>query len=290
MSAANLTEQYLDLSLGRCRYLAGGQGPPVIVLHGMGAFCSADNVAPLAQRLARDFSIIAPDLLGFGKGVRELSEGPTFELVLEHLRELLHALGIKRARWVGHSLGGWLSTLMAYQSPHLVERLVLLCAAGMNKAPAPNIRMTGVPTVEQVRSILSVRFRRPVTEDDAVLNAAAAAGHQALALPGALTSLDPFLHQMETPTLRDRYLLQRRLPLISVPTLMAFGEGDVFDPYPTWNEEWDTLNGDLHRSSKPWAVPGARFARLPTGHFPHIEAPDETADLVRAFLQGAESS
>lgn len=283
--SAGLTERYLDLSLGRCRYLEGGQGAPVIVLHGMGAFCSADNMAPLVERLARDFSVIAPDLLGFGKGVRELPEGPTFDLVLEHLRELLLALDIKRARWVGHSLGGWLSTLMTYQSPHLVERLVLLCAAGMNKAPAPNIRMAGVPTLAQVRTILSGRFRKPVAEDDAVLNAAAAAGHHALTLPGALTGLDPFLHQMETPVLRERYLLQRRLPLLSVPTLMAFGEGDVFDPYPTWNEEWDALAGDLHRSSKPWTVPGARFARLPTGHFPHIEAPEETAALVREFLQ-----
>lgn len=284
MITQNLTEASLDLSLGRCRYYTGGQGVPVILLHGMGAFCSADNMKRLAERLAIDFEVIAPDLLGFGKGVRELSEGPTFELVLEHIRELLYALGIDRARWVGHSLGGWLSTLLTYQSPHRVERLVLLCAAGMNRVPAPNIRLTGVPGEQQIKAIMSSSFRKPPGDDNADLNAAAKAGHEVLSMPGALTCLDPFLHQMETAELRERYLLQRRLPYISVPTLMAFGEGDVMDPYPTWTAEWDELSGDMALSSKPWVVPRARFARFPTGHFPHIEAPDETAAVIREFL------
>ena len=81
-------------------------------------------------------------------------------------------------------------------------------------------------------------------------------------------------------------MLQRRLPHITVPTMMACAEGDPFDPYPTWNAEWQALGGDMRRSAKPWVVPGARFARLPTGHWPHIEQPTKLADLLVDFFCG----
>ena len=72
--------QFADLSLGRCRWLEAGAGAPAVLLHGMGAFNSADNLADLAARLAPDFRVLVPDLLGFGLGTRRGRGRPHFRV------------------------------------------------------------------------------------------------------------------------------------------------------------------------------------------------------------------
>ena len=275
-----------EQTLGRIRWLEAGEGEPLLLLHGMGMYSSAnlfDFVIPL---LAKRLRVLVPDWLGFGKGVRVLEEGPTFELMLEHLREFLDTQGLRAVNVLGHSMGGWASALFAYQSPSRVKKLMMLCAAGMNRAPAAGIRSEKVPTTDELRAMFQGGMLHPEAADPKILDAAAASAARIVNEPGALQSLDPLLHQMETPPLRNRYMLQRRLPHITVPTMMAWAEGDPFEPYPTWNAEWQALGGDMRRSSKPWVIPGARFARLPTGHWPHLEQPTKLADLVLDFFCG----
>lgn len=284
MSKDAVREQSKTLTLGKIRWLEAGEGKPVLLLHGMGMYSSANLFDFVIPQVAKRMRVIAPDWLGFGLGTRTLEEGPTFELMLEHLREFMDAIDVKRACVVGHSMGGWLAAQFAYQSPSRVEKLIMLCAAGMNLAPAASIRFEKVPTTEELRSMFRASMKYPERADAAVLESAVVTADRIVNLPGALRGLDPLLHQMETPSLRERYMLQRRLPHITVPTLMAWGEGDVFEPYPTWNKEWDALGGDISRSSKPWVVPGARFVRLPTGHWPHVEQPAKTAELILDFF------
>jgi pimeloyl-ACP methyl ester carboxylesterase len=279
-------EQSTDLTLGRARWLEAGEGEPLFLLHGMGMYSSANLFDFVIPSLAAKFHVIAPDWLGFGKGVRVLDEGPTFELMLEHLRELMDHLGLESANVVGHSMGGWLSAHFAYQSPLRVRKLMMLCAAGMNSAPAASIRFERVPTADELRSMFRSSMLHPEAADSRIIDAAVANCVEMVSMPGALQSLDPLLHQMETPKLRLRYMLQRRLPHIRVPSMMAWAEGDPFEPYPTWNAEWTKVNGDVSRSSKPWTIPGARFARLPTGHWPHLEQPAKLSALILDFFGG----
>ncbi|MSQ71117.1 MAG: alpha/beta hydrolase [Betaproteobacteria bacterium] len=286
MSKESVSERSETLTLGKIRWLEAGEGPPVLLLHGMGMYSSANLFDFVIPAVAARMHVIAPDWLGFGLGVRNLDEGPTFELMLDHLREFMDVVGLKRAHVLGHSMGGWLAAQFAYQSPSRVEKLIMLCAAGMNRAPATSIRFETVPTKEELRSMFRGSMKHPDLADTAILESAVATAERMVNAPGALRSLDPLLHQMETPSLRDRYMLQRRLPHIAVPSLMAWGEADVFEPYPTWNGEWESLKGDMSRSSKPWIIPGARFVRLPTGHWPHVEQPEKTAGLILDFFAG----
>jgi pimeloyl-ACP methyl ester carboxylesterase len=283
-------EHFADLALGRARWLEAGAGEPLLLLHGMGMYSSANLFDFLIPRLESSFRIVAPDWLGFGKGVRVLEEGPTFELMMEHLRELMDHLKLESANVLGHSMGGWVAAQFAYQSPSRVKKLMMLCAAGMNKAPAASIRFEKVPTRDEMRAMLKGSMRHPEQADPKMLEAALDSCVEMVSMPGALQSLDPLLHQMETPSLRERYMLQRRLPQIRVPSIMAWAEGDPFEPYPTWNKEWSDIGGDMRRSSKPWTIPGARFARLPTGHWPHIENPAKLAELVLNFFSGGKNA
>src|SRR5204862_4479049 len=132
-------EHFADLTLGRARWLEAGEGEPLILLHGMGMYSSANLFDFVIPSLSRKFRVIAPDWLGFGKGVRVLDEGPTFELMMEHLRELMDHLELASANVVGHSMGGWGAAPFAYESPARVKKLMMMCTAGMNKAPAASI-------------------------------------------------------------------------------------------------------------------------------------------------------
>lgn len=281
---AALIEHRIALTCGENRYLEAGNGPPLLLLHGMGVATSANSQDLLIPHLATRFRVLAPDLLGFGLGTRQVEAGPTFELILEQLREFMDRLGLAQMHVVGHSLGGWLGGLLAYQSPQRMQRLVMLSSAGLNREPAAGVGTKLQPSREQLRDLVCGWLHDPGRLSAAELEHVVDGLLAAAAAPGAASSLDPLLAQMQSPAARERYMLHRRLPLIAVPTLMLWGEHDPLDPYPTWSAQFDALAGDMHRSSKPWAPPGARFARLPCGHHPQWELPQQTAALIGEFL------
>ncbi|WP_245259370.1 alpha/beta hydrolase [Methylobacterium sp. 77] len=95
---------------------------PVILVHGLGM--SSRYMIPLARHLAPHFEVYAPDLPGFG-----LSEKPRRPLTVRELAEALatcmHAVGVKRAAFIGNSLGCEVLVELALTHPQLVDRLVL---------------------------------------------------------------------------------------------------------------------------------------------------------------------
>ena len=104
--------------------------------------------------------------------------------------------------------------------------------------------------------------------------------------PGALESLDPLQQQMETAEIRKRYLLNDRLAHIRVPTLFIWGEGDWMEPMPTWTQEYDSIDGQLERSSKPWIIPGAQYLFLRgVGHSYESEDPEGAVQTIVGFLK-----
>ena len=277
-------ERRVDLDCGENRYLEAGDGPPLLLLHGMGMASSANGFDLLIPHLAGRFRVLAPDLLGFGLGTRAVQAGPTFELIVDQLREFMDRLGLSRVHLVGHSLGGWVGNLLAYESPQRVSRLVALCSAGLNVQPAAGIRATAIPPRPQVEALVRGWLHDASRVSDGDLAHLVDTLVAAANAPGALESLDPLLAQQENPALRARYLLMRRLPFVEVPTLVVWGEHDPLEPYPVWKAEASQVDHDFTRCSRPWAAPRARFASLPTGHYPHWELPRETADLITPFL------
>lgn len=108
----------------------GGQGPAVILLHGYGE--TDDMWAPLAAELARDHTVIAPDLRGMGLSSRP-DYGYDKKTQGQDVAGLLDVLGIERADLVTHDIGNMVGYAFAAQYPGRVTRFVIM------DAPLPGI-------------------------------------------------------------------------------------------------------------------------------------------------------
>ena len=110
-------------------YYEAGKGDVVILLHGLGADSHhwAHNIGPLSQ----NFRVIALDQIGYGK-----SDKPVMRYTVGNFADYLHgfmeALQIPKASLVGNSLGGWIALDFTIRHPSMVEKLVLVDAAGLH--------------------------------------------------------------------------------------------------------------------------------------------------------------
>ena len=128
--SSTINERFATLSHGRTRYLESGEGPPVLLLHGAGFIPGADAWRVTIPALATRYRVIAPDALGWGPG-DQLDLDYSFGYMVDSLREMQDALGLERTHVVGHSMGGWLASLLAYESPERVDSLVLVASGGL---------------------------------------------------------------------------------------------------------------------------------------------------------------
>ena len=88
----------------------GGSGPAVVLLHGYGD--TGDMWAPLAAELARDHTVVAPDLRGMGLSA-VATDGFTKKNQAEDVAGVLDALHIRQADVVGHDIGNMVAFAFA---------------------------------------------------------------------------------------------------------------------------------------------------------------------------------
>jgi pimeloyl-ACP methyl ester carboxylesterase len=117
--------------LGGLRYFAGGEGPPLLLVHGLGGL--ATNWRLIAPGLASERRLIIPDLPGHG-GSAPLPEAKTIDPFAEALLALAEAEHAPAAPWVGHSLGGLVALRAAVLRPEAVTGVVVAAGAGISSA------------------------------------------------------------------------------------------------------------------------------------------------------------
>ncbi len=101
----------------------GGEGRPVVLLHGLASTCRIwDFVAPI---LARDFSVIAIDQRGHGDSGKP-EQGFDFASVGSDVAALLEGRGIQRPVLVGHSWGADVALELAVAHPDLLQGIVFV--------------------------------------------------------------------------------------------------------------------------------------------------------------------
>jgi pimeloyl-ACP methyl ester carboxylesterase len=111
------------------RYFAGGAGPPLALVHGLGG-CAA-NWRAVAPALARERRVIVPELPGHG-GSEPLPGVSSLDPFAGAVLAVLEAEDALPAPWVGHSFGGLVGLRAAVRRPEAVTGIVLVAAAGIS--------------------------------------------------------------------------------------------------------------------------------------------------------------
>src|SRR5687767_2108236 len=168
-----------------------GSGPPVVLVHGM--VNSSRHWEPVALRLARDYTVIAPDLIGHGDSATPRGDY-SLGAHAASIRDLLTAIGIDRASIVGHSLGGGVAMQYFWQFPERTERLVLVSSGGLGREVSPLLRSMALPGIGVV--VAAAAHPR-------VVDAVASTGRQGRVIARALRPLSqPGARQAFLQTLR----------------------------------------------------------------------------------------
>jgi pimeloyl-ACP methyl ester carboxylesterase len=124
-------EGFAERRLGGLRYFVGGEGPPLVLVHGLGGM--ATNWRLVAPALAAERRVILPDLPGHG-GSAPLKGAATLDPFAEAVLIVLEAERAAPAPWVGHSLGALVALRAAALQPDAVSGVVLAAGAGISSA------------------------------------------------------------------------------------------------------------------------------------------------------------
>src|SRR5258705_9326435 len=142
MSSLIFDEWEIELHGHRVIYRIAGQGPPVVLIHGM--VNSSLHWERVAMPLAERYTVVAPDLIGHGDSAAVRGDYSLGAHACS-IRDLLTTIGIERATVVGHSLGGGIAMQFFYQFPQRVERLALISSGGLGHQVSPMLRGAALP-------------------------------------------------------------------------------------------------------------------------------------------------
>jgi len=124
-SAAAQQSRFANVNGTRLHYLAAGNGDPVVLLHGYAQ--TSHMWRPLIPELARNHTVIAPDLRGAGQSSTPPA-GYTKTEMAHDIHALAQKLGFEKIRIVGHDIGLMVAYAYAAQYPNEVERIALMDA------------------------------------------------------------------------------------------------------------------------------------------------------------------
>ena len=112
----------------RTRYFVGGEGPPLVVVHGLGG--AAVNFTELAPLLAGSRRVLIPDLPGHGRS-QPLKYVDGLTTYAEHVAAVADLEEMFPAPVIGYSMGGVIALRLAVERPNNVPALALVAAAGI---------------------------------------------------------------------------------------------------------------------------------------------------------------
>jgi 3-oxoadipate enol-lactonase len=248
----------------RMHYEEAGAGPPLVLVHGLGA-CASDWEGQIPF-FARNYRVIVPELRGFGRSERGRG-ALSIARFASDLRELLDQLGIQQCILIGHSMGGAVSMQFALDHPGFVTRLVVA---------------NSVPTFQprSLRQRFEISYRMLVMR---LLGPRRLAQISALRMypePGQQTLRDKVIARSVynttanyTAALRalTRWSIVDRLHELTMPALVLASEHDYYSREDSVGFAHQLPRGRFHSFA-------GRHHGLP------LEAPDEFNPVVQKFL------
>jgi pimeloyl-ACP methyl ester carboxylesterase len=261
-------------------YLEAGEGPAVVLLHGLGA--TNASMLPTLAELAPDHRVLAPDLPGFGDSGKPVrAYDPAFYATW--LRAFLDALGVERAILIGNSMGGRISLEMGLVAPERVDRLVLYAPSLAFKKFREATSLVRILAAELaamplaiprplVMATLRMMFARPERLNDAWYDAAADEFQRVFASALGRMAFFSAARQIYLEEADGEQGFWERLRGLVTPALFLWGDCDQLVPW-RFSRHVEAVLPDVDS-----VVLGD------CGHVPQFEQPERTHRLVRAFL------
>lgn len=255
----------VDVAGAKWRYIEGGQGETVLLVHGMAG--SKENWLLLAPYLTGHYHVIAPDQAGFGQSAEAVDNDYRISAQVERLREFADAMKLTRFHLVGHSMGGHSAGVFAARYPDRVQTLTLMNAAGVpfkRNAFQAMIEQGENPfateTVEKFDAFMRLTFEHPPFAPPRL--------RLAYAERNAARSWlwNGILRRVSSE--KSRYFLNGKLADIKAPTLVLWCDHDQL---------LDVSSVDAFRAGLPQA---SIEVLKGCGHMPMMEQPAETAALL----------
>jgi magnesium chelatase accessory protein len=259
----------------RMHVQVAGSGPALLLLHGTGA--STHSWRGLLPLLARDFTVVAPDLPGHGFTADPGMNGLSLTGMADTVRALLDGLGLEPEIGVGHSAGAAILIRMALDRQLAPRRIISLNGALMpfggpvGQFFAPVARMIAMwPFASQM---FAWRTRDPKVIDDLLRQTGSKLDAEGVRLyrllAGNAEHVSAALGMMAN---WDLPRLERDMPKLGVPlTLVAALRDEMVRPAIA--DQVKTL------------LPAAQMIRLPgLGHLAHEEDPAKIADIIHAAI------
>lgn len=254
-------EELISVGGTNVHTLIGGQGAPLLALHGAGG---PNGWRRWHRALAEQFTVYVPSHPGYGlSDAADWMESPR-DMARFYLW-FMDVAGLDRPHVLGHSLGGYIAAELAVMNPRALDRLILVAPAGLKPEQGEILDVFYYP-VEQLRDM---NFYDPaqVPEWDELYGQPPTREQQDLALRAREMSArliwKPYAHNPRLP---------RFLPRVDNPTLIVWGRQDRIVPV-ICGEQYQRL------------LPNATLSVLEgCGHSPPVERPDEFVRLLRSFL------
>jgi pimeloyl-ACP methyl ester carboxylesterase len=249
-SIPGFEERFVVVKSCRLRYFVGGQGPPVVLVHGLGG-CAVNwvDVAPL---LARSRRVLVPELPGHGRS-EQLAAVPNLAVFADQIGAVAEREGMLPAAYVGHSLGAVVALRLAVRRPDAVSALVLAAAAGISSS------------TRRAKWGLRLLFGRWGASDPLILSRSAVEGF----LEGTRLTTDS-VSAARAVVLDD---VRGDLGDVRCPTLVLWGARDNQLPV-----------GDAFEFARRLRAPLRVFGDC--GHLLIGERPELCAQAIEAFLEG----
>jgi pimeloyl-ACP methyl ester carboxylesterase len=259
----------------------GGAGPAVVLLHGYGE--TGDMWVPLAVDLARDHTVIVPDLRGLGRSSKPTS-GFDKRTQAGDVAGILAALRIEQIDLVTHDIGNMVGFAFAAQHPERLKRFVLIDAPLPGVGPWEEILKNpllwhfrfGGPDMERLvagrERIYLDRFWNEFSADPSRFSEAAREHYAELyALPGAMHSGFEQFAAFDRDAIDNRAFLMKGK--LTMPVLAVGGEKSF---------------GTMMATVMQFAASDVQGAIVPnSGHWIMEENPQATIEIVRGFLDAS---
>jgi pimeloyl-ACP methyl ester carboxylesterase len=244
-------------------YYEAGKGSAVILIHGLGA--DSHHWTANIEALSQNFRVIALDQIGYGQSDKPLMRY-TVENFCDYLHGFLQALKIPKTSLVGNSLGGWVALDFAIRHPQMVEKLVLVDAAGLRPTVALKMPDGGPETL----SLLNTHWFFDLMEANqewATIDLGPNAFERHVQNGDSYTVASSVAEMITGREFEDK-----KLDKVHIPTLIIWGRDDVLIPLP--------MGEQLHQG-----IAGSQMIVIEgTGHIPMVGKPAEFNEAVRKFL------